>query len=126
MSGGKRDQGFKGAAHRQRHTVLDFFRDCLPETAELIHGALSTYSQTILQELFPHDLVQKRRAKMTEKGFTKKMYPRNGIEGTLSELVRGHGLRRAEIRGINRLRLSHYLMGTACNIKRYLNLKALR
>ncbi len=52
------------------------------------------------------------------------MYPRNGIEGTLSELVRGHGLRRTKYRGINRVRLSHYMMGAACNIKRYLNLKA--
>ncbi len=71
-----------------------------------------------------HDLVQKRRAEMRQKGFTKKMYPRNGIEGTLSELVRGHGLRRTKYRGINRVRLSHYMMGAACNIKRYLNLKA--
>ena len=71
-----------------------------------------------------HDLVQKRRAEMREKGFNKKMYPRNGIEGTLSELVRGHGLRRTKYRGINRVRLSHYMMGAACNIKRYLNLKA--
>ena len=71
-----------------------------------------------------HDLVQKRRAEMRQKGFTKKMYPRNCIEGTLSELVRGHGLRRTKYRGINRVRLSHYMMGAACNIKRYLNLKA--
>ena len=71
-----------------------------------------------------HDLVQKRRAEMRQKGFTKKMYPRNGIEGTLSELVRGHGLRHTKYRGINRVRLSHYMMGAACNIKRYLNLKA--
>ena len=68
--------------------------------------------------------MQKRRAEMREKGFNKKMYPRNGIEGTLSELVRGHGLRRTKYRGINRVRLSHYMMGAACNIKRYLNLKA--
>ncbi|MCH7570673.1 MAG: transposase [Deltaproteobacteria bacterium] len=56
---------------------------------------------------------------MRQKGFTKRMYPRNGIEGTLSELVRGHGLRRTKYRGINRVRLSHYMMGAACNIKRY-------
>ena len=28
------------------------------------------------------------------------MYPRNGIEGTHSELVRGHGLRRTKYRGL--------------------------
>jgi len=71
-----------------------------------------------------HDLVQKRRKEMRQKDFIKKMYPRNGIEGTLSELVRGHGLRRTKYRGLQRVRLSHYMMGAACNIKRYLNLRA--
>ena len=71
-----------------------------------------------------HDLVEKRRAEMREADFSKKMYPRNGVEGTLSELVRGHGLRRTKYRGLSRVRLSHYLMGAACNVKRYLNLLA--
>ena len=71
-----------------------------------------------------HDLVQKRREEMREADFSKKMHPRNGVEGTLSELVRGHGLRRTKYRGFNRVRLSHYLMGAACNVKRYLNLMA--
>ena len=71
-----------------------------------------------------HDLVQKRREEMREADFSKKMHPRNGVEGTLSELVRGHGLRRTKYRGFNRVRLSHYLMGAACNVKRYLNLLA--
>ena len=30
---------------------------------------------------------------MKEAGFSRSMHPRNGIEGTHSELVRGHGLR---------------------------------
>jgi hypothetical protein len=68
-----------------------------------------------------HDLVQTRRAEMREIQFSKKMHPRNGIEGTLSELVRGHGLRQTKYRGLKRVSLSHYLMGAACNIKRYLN-----
>jgi hypothetical protein len=71
-----------------------------------------------------HDLVQKRREEMRQADFSKKMHPRNGIEGTLSELVRGHGLRQTKYRGFNRVRLSHYLMGAACNVKRYLNLMA--
>ena len=49
------------------------------------------------------------------------MHPRNGLEGTHSELVRGHGLRRTKISGLSRVGLSHYLMGAACNVKRYLN-----
>ena len=67
-----------------------------------------------------HDLVQKRREQMRADDFSQSMHPRNGIEGTHSELVRGHGLRRTKYRGLNRVALSHYLMGAACNVKRYL------
>ena len=52
------------------------------------------------------------------------MHPRNGIEGTHSELVRGHAMRRTKYRGLSRVGLSHYFMGAACNVKRYLNLLA--
>ena len=68
-----------------------------------------------------HDLVQKRRKEMKRPEFSKSMHPRNGIEGTHSELVRGHGLRRTKYRGLSRVSLSHYFMGAACNVKRYLN-----
>lgn len=71
-----------------------------------------------------HDLVQRRRKEMREAEFSKRMHPRNGIEGTHSELVRGHGLRRTKYRGKARVSLSHYLIGAACNVKRYLNLLA--
>jgi transposase len=67
-----------------------------------------------------HDLVQKRRAEMRAEGFSQSMYPRNGIEATHSELVRGHGLRRTKYRGLGRVSLSHYFMGAACNVKRLL------
>ena len=73
-----------------------------------------------------HDLVRKRREQMREAEFSKSMYPRNGIEATHSELVRGHGLRRTKYRGFSRVSLSHYLMGAACNVKRYLNLLAFK
>ncbi len=71
-----------------------------------------------------HDLVQKRRKEMREAGFSKSMHPRNGIEATHSELVRGHAMRRTKYRGLSRVSLSHYFMGAACNVKRYLNLLA--
>ena len=67
-----------------------------------------------------HDLVQKRRGEMKADNFSRSMYPRNGIEGTHSELVRGHGLRRTKYRGFDRVALSHYLIGAACNVKRLL------
>jgi transposase len=71
-----------------------------------------------------HDLVEQRRKEMREAGFSKSMHPRNGIEGTHSELVRGHAMRRTKYRGLSRVGLSHYFMGAACNVKRYLNLLA--
>jgi len=71
-----------------------------------------------------HDLVERRRSEMRKAEFSKSMYPRNGIEGTHSELIRGHGLRRTKYRGLSRVSLSHYFMGAACNVKRYLNLLA--
>jgi len=67
-----------------------------------------------------HDLVQKRRGEMRSDNFSRSMYPRNGIEGTHSELVRGHGLRRTKYRGFDRVALSHYFIGAACNVKRLL------
>jgi transposase len=71
-----------------------------------------------------HDLVEKRRKEMREPDYSKSMHPRNGIEGTHSELVRGYGLRRTKYRGLSRVSLSHHLMGAACNVKRYLKLLA--
>jgi len=67
-----------------------------------------------------HDLVHKRRQEMRAESFSQTMHPRNGIEGTHSELVRGHGLRRTKHRGLSRVTLSHYFMAAACNVKRYL------
>lgn len=71
-----------------------------------------------------HDLVEKRRKEMRAPDYANSMRPRNGIEGTHSELVRGHGMRRTKYRGLSRVSLSHYFMGAACNVKRYLNLLA--
>ena len=44
----------------------------------------------------------------------------NGIEGTQSELVRAHGARRARYRGLDKVKLQFYLIGAACNVKRWL------
>jgi transposase len=95
--------------------------DCCPVQKQCTR---SKSGRRILVVGLRHDLVKKRREEMRERGFSKKMHPRNGIEGTHSELVRGHGLRRTKYRGQARVSLSHYLMGAACNVKRYLNLLA--
>jgi Transposase DDE domain len=41
-------------------------------------------------------------------------------EGTISELVRGHGLRRARYKGFAKVDLQNQLVAAACNIKRWL------
>ncbi|HIG27366.1 MAG TPA: hypothetical protein EYQ50_06055 [Verrucomicrobiales bacterium] len=42
-----------------------------------------------------HTLIQARRRERTSETFREDMHHRNGIEGTISELVRSHGLRRS-------------------------------
>lgn len=66
-----------------------------------------------------HDLVQERRREQKTEDFEKDMRHRNGIEATVSELVRGHGMRRCRYRGLAKTRLQNLLIGAACNIKRY-------
>lgn len=65
-----------------------------------------------------HLFLQDRRREMQTDAFKLEMHSRNGIEGTQSELIRGHGMRHARYRGKAKVRLQNYLIGTACNIRR--------
>ena len=67
-----------------------------------------------------HTALQARRQEQQTKPFQQRMRHRNAIEGTQSELVRAHGLRRARYRGLAKARLQNYFIGAACNIKRWL------
>jgi len=67
-----------------------------------------------------HTTLQARRQEQQTKPFQQRMKHRNAIEGTQSELVRAHGLRRARYRGLAKARLQNYFIGAACNIKRWL------
>jgi hypothetical protein len=71
-----------------------------------------------------HDLLQKRRKEQLTPEFRRRMQQRNAIEGTLSELVRAHGLRRSRYRGFAKVELQNLFIATACNIKRWLRLIA--
>jgi len=64
--------------------------------------------------------LQARRQEMKTDAFKEKMKRRAGIEGTISELVRGYGLRRARYRGLAKLQLQSYFIGAACNISRWI------
>jgi transposase len=59
-----------------------------------------------------------RRAEAQTPTFRAKLRTRAGIEATLSELVRRHGLRRHRYRGDAKRHLEHLLKATACNLKR--------
>ena len=71
-----------------------------------------------------HSALQARRAEQRTEGFKQRMKHRNGIEGTQSELVRGHGLRHARYRGLVKVKLQNYFIGAACNVKRWLRREA--
>jgi len=67
-----------------------------------------------------HSHLQARRKEQQTPEFEKQCRRRNAIEGTQSELVRQHGLRRARYRGLAKLRLQGYFIGAACNAKRWI------
>ncbi len=70
-----------------------------------------------------HSALQARRREQKTEAFGQEMKHRNGIEGTQSELVRAHGIRRARYRGLAQARLQNYFAGAACNVKRWINRK---
>jgi hypothetical protein len=67
-----------------------------------------------------HSALQARRQEEKTEAFQQQMKHRNAIEGTQSELVRGHGLRQARSRGLGKVRLQNYFIGAACNVKRWI------
>ncbi|RPJ51170.1 MAG: IS1182 family transposase [Acidobacteria bacterium] len=66
-----------------------------------------------------HDHLQKRRREMGSEDFQREARKRNAIEGTISELVRGYGLRKTRYRGLAKTRLANYFIAAACNIRRW-------
>lgn len=64
-----------------------------------------------------HDELQKRRHEMQDPDFKTDMHTRHGIEGTLSELVRTHGLRQARYRGQTKMQFQAYFTAVAFNLK---------
>jgi len=70
-----------------------------------------------------HNQLQQRRQEQKTETFKRKAWARNAIEGTHSELIRAHGMRRARYRGLAKVSLQSYLTGAACNIKRWFRRK---
>lgn len=67
-----------------------------------------------------HAVLQERRREQQTEEFQKKARHRNAIEGTQSELVRAHGIRRARYRGLKKAQWQNFLAGAACNAKRWI------
>lgn len=87
-----------------------------PRRAECI-AATQTHRTLVVGEY--HTLLQARRREMLTEAFKLDMHHRNGIEGTQSELIRGYGLRHARYRSLAKTRLQNYLIGAACNLRRW-------
>jgi len=65
-----------------------------------------------------HDVIQARRQEEQTEAFQVDMHNRAGIEGTISEMVRAHNLRRARYRGRQKVFLQMLFTATATNLKR--------
>lgn len=72
-----------------------------------------------------HALLQARRRAMKTEAYRARLRARAGVEGTISELVRG-GMRRSRYRGFAKTRLFVLLMGAACNARRWVRLATWR
>jgi len=68
-----------------------------------------------------HDLLQQRRREMQTDEFKERMHQRNGIEGTVSEFVRGGG-RRSRYLGLAKTSLANCFQGAAVNANRWIRL----
>ena len=90
--------------------------DVCPRRAECI-AATQTHRTLVVGEY--HTLLQARRREMLTEAF--KLPPIDSFgEGTQSELIRGYGLRHARYRSLAKTRLQNYLIGAACNLRRWL------
>ncbi len=69
-----------------------------------------------------HEELQTRRREMQTESFQPRMHQRNAIEGTVSELVRGYGLRKTRYKGLAKTRMGNYFIGAACNLNRWARL----
>ena len=93
----------------------------IPTLSSQIYSSPIAISSATTLRFFSRDLSGFRgRREMKTPEFKQAMKRRNAIEGTQSELVRAHGARRARYRGLGKVKLQFYLIGAACNVKRWL------
>ncbi len=66
-----------------------------------------------------HMAAQERRRLCRTKDYRERMKKRNAIEGTISELKRRYGARRARYRGLQKTSLQLLFTASACNLQRW-------
>ena len=71
-----------------------------------------------LQPRAEHDVIQAARRRQQSPAFAAQYARRAGVEGTLSQGVRGFGLRRARYRGLPKTHLQHLATAAAINVHR--------
>jgi transposase len=69
----------------------------------------------------PYQALQAARARDSQADWPLLYHPRAGIEGTLSQGVRGFGLRRSRYVGLAKTHLQHVFIATAMNLWRIVN-----
>ncbi|MEU9547068.1 transposase [Streptomyces mirabilis] len=65
-----------------------------------------------------HEIQAHNRLDQTTEEWQRRYAIRAGIEATLSQNVRAHGLRRSRYRGLKKTHVQHVLTALACNIAR--------
>lgn len=97
---------------------FEFGRQCHDCPYRLACVAKDQVHRTIVVGAY-HEALQQRRREQQSPEFELRMHQRSAIEGTISELVRGHGLRRARYKGLAKVDLQNQFIAAACNIKRW-------
>ncbi len=114
---GQTSQSFRPAGERievvsPKRRVLDarYASDCTKSatTGRVLH----------VRSQVAHEALQARRQEQDTPAFRQDYQTRAGIEGTLSQAVRGMGMRRARYDGLRKTHLEHVLTAVAVNLVR--------
>ncbi|MGW1617460.1 IS1182 family transposase [Streptomyces sp. NPDC002285] len=88
-----------------------------PDRALCTASTTRSRSVAVLPRLL-HEIQMRNRLDQQTEQWQRRYAIRAGIEATLSQNVRAHGLRRARYRGLARTHVQHVLTAMACNLSR--------
>lgn len=112
-----------GPPHPGKHGLVTFTftrRDCTPcpQRDQCTRAKPPTARRITVPEQPVHDAVLKARAAQAQEGWQQLYNQRAGIEGAISEAVRGPDLRHARYRGTAKTHVQNIFTGIAMNISR--------